>query len=184
MKKMKNLSEKIILSAVLFCFFSMFVGHMGIIHAEEMQMLYTTEEVNLYQKENLASKIMDTIEKGIPVMVLEQDKDFCKVQYKDHTGYVETSKLQVENAEVAEEIEEQKAYNSVLINEIIRMEDEKKKSRIWGSVIVGLVVLIFGSGIFHTVRTNRIPKTDRKMQERIQKVIEEAANEGVDKTAE
>lgn len=177
MKKMKKLSGKIIMFAVLFCFFSMFMGHMSIVHAEETQMLYTTEEVNLYQKENLASKILDTIEKGIPVMVLEQNKDFCKVQYKDNTGYVETSKLQVENAEVAEEVEEQQEYNNALINEIIRMENEKKKSRIWGGVIVGLVVLIFGVGIFHTIKMKQVPEADKKMRERIKKAVEEAADE-------
>jgi len=177
MKKTKNLSKTIILFVSLLCFFHMVVNKAVIVHAEEIQMFYTTEAAGLYEKENLASKILDTIDEETPVMILEQNEDFCKVQYKENVGYVETSKLQMENAEVAEEIDKQHDYNNALMNEVFRMENEKMKSRIWGGVIIGLVVLIFGIGIFHTVRTNHVPKTDKKMRERIKNVIEEAVDE-------
>ena len=125
------------------------------VNAEAIEMYYTTEKVEVHEKKSDSSKVLITIEEGIPTMILEKGDDWCQVQYKDAMGYVKTSLLQRENEELAAELDAQQEYNNTFINEIFRLEAEKAKSRIWGAVIVLLIVAIFGVGIFNTIKMNK-----------------------------
>lgn len=133
------------------------------VNAEAIEMYYTTEKVEVHEKKSDSSKVLITIEEGIPTMILEKGDDWCQVQYKDAVGYVKTSLLQRENEELAAELDAQQEYNNTFINEIFRLEAEKAKSRIWGAVIVLLIVAIFGVGIFNTIKMNK--KEEEKQDE-------------------
>lgn len=136
---------------MVICFLT---GNMKV-NAEEMKMFYTTQQINVYEKQDISSKVLITVEEGIPILLLEEGDTWCQVQYKGETGYVETVFLQRENEELALELDEQHEYNQVFMNEVLRLEEEKAQSRIWGSVIVILILGIFGVGIWNTVKANK-----------------------------
>jgi len=152
MEKLKYVAEKAgILLLMAVCFLT---GKLTV-NAEELEMYYTTQKIEVYEKKADSSKVLTTIEEGIPIMILEKGDDWCQVQYMDATGYVKTSLLQKENEELASELDAQQEYNNTFMNEIFRLEDEKAKSRVWGAVIVLLIIGIFGVGIFNTIKMNK-----------------------------
>ena len=152
MEKLKYVVGK---AGILFIMAVCFLTGNLVVNAEELEMFYTTQKIEVYEKKSDSSEVLTTVEEGIPIMILEKGDDWCQVQYKDATGFVKTSLLQKENEELAVELDAQQEYNNTFMNEVFRLEDEKAKSRVWGAVIVVLIMGIFGVGIFNTIKMNK-----------------------------
>lgn len=58
--------------------------------AEEMEMFYTIQKVEVYEKEDTSSKVLFTVEEDIPILILGKGDEWCKVQYKEVVGYMHT----------------------------------------------------------------------------------------------
>lgn len=128
--------------------------------------LKVSVDATLYESASDSAKAITTLAAGTPIIVREDAKDgWCKVSYKDTYGYVKTENLDVlvSADEISPEFDEMQEHVQLLFDSIVVREQEKKRSRIWGVIIVVLVVVIFGVGIISTIKGK--DKTDNKTAE-------------------
>lgn len=112
-------------------------------------------DATLYESASDSSNAVTTLASGTPVIVREDAKDgWCKVSYKDTYGYVKTESLAalVSADEISPEFADMQKQVQLLFDSIIVREQEEKRSRIWGAIIVVLVVVIFGVGIISSIK--------------------------------
>lgn len=100
-----------------------------------------------------------TYESGAPVFVIGETTDgWYKVSYQDKEGYVHKSALTTQEFDVEgldKEMKEAEAEGKLVVEEVERYRAEARRSRIWGTVIVLLVVGIFATGIISTVKIEK-----------------------------
>lgn len=85
------------------------------------------------------------------------------VPYQDKIGYVRKSALTTQGLDVEgldKEMEAAEAESKLVVEEVERYRAEARRSRIWGTVIVLLVVGIFATGILSTVKAANEKKKD------------------------
>ena len=112
-------------------------------------------DATLYESASDSSNAVTTLASGTPVIVREDAKDgWCKVSYKDTYGYVKTESLAalVSADEISSEFDAMSRQVQLMFDSIIVSEQEKKRSRIWGAIIVVLVAVIFGVGIVSSIK--------------------------------
>ena len=138
------------------------LGAMQEIHAEEkqensIQMLYVNTNTSLYERASESTKVLAELPTGSVVIYLEGNAEWAKIRQGELSGYVKASALQVEspNQELHDEMAYLEEYNTEFINEIERLKAEKRRSRIFGAVIIVLIVAIFGVGVFSTLRKKK-----------------------------
>ena len=57
--------------------------------------------------------------------------------------------------EIDKELEEEYIEGKILVEEIVRQEEEAQKTRIWAGIIIVLIITIFGGGIIsHFKKSN------------------------------
>ena len=120
--------------------------------------LQTAADTVLYEKADNTSKSLATLTAGTPVVVCEDAQNgWCQVSYKESKGYVETKNLKAigDKEGLSAEFEQIKTQVSLMFDGIVVYEQEKKRSRIWGAIVIILVVAIFGVGIFSTIKGNK-----------------------------
>lgn len=122
-----------------------------------IQMLYINADTNLYQRASENAKVLTELTEGSLVIFIEGSDTWSKVCLGEFTGYVKTELLQKEspNEELHEEMENLEVYDAEFVNEVERLMAEKRRSRIFGAIIVVLIVAIFGVGIFSTLRKKK-----------------------------
>lgn len=122
-----------------------------------MQMLYVNQDTVLYERASENAKIVTELPYGCLVIYIEGNDEWSKVRTGEFTGYVKSALLQKEspNEELHEEMENLETYDAEFVNEVERLMAEKRESRIFGAIIVVLIVAIFGIGIFSTVRKKK-----------------------------
>lgn len=125
--------------------------------AVEMQMLYVNTDTKVYESDNEQSEVLLELSASSMAVLLEDDGEWMKVMYQGVTGYVKASALQIENPnpEAAEEYMELAEYDAAFIDELERLTAEKRRSRIYGVMIVVLIAAIFGVGIFTTLKKRK-----------------------------
>ena len=83
---------------------------------------------------------------GDHIYVTEQTADgWYRVRYQDLTGYVRRE--QVAEIELDEEFAVEEAEGKLVVEEVERQRTEVRRSRIWGAVIILLVLGVFATGI-------------------------------------
>ncbi len=122
--------------------------------ASELQMLYVNTDTKIYESDSEQSKVLLELPACSMVALMEDGGEWTKVMYQRLTGYVKTSDLQAENPnpKAAEEYADLAEYDAAFIDELERLAAEKQRSRIYGAVIIVLIVAIFGVGIFTSLR--------------------------------
>lgn len=129
------------------------------------QIMVTNEAVEAKETPDDSAKTVITYENGVPVFVIGETKDgWYKVSYQDKEGYVPKSVLTMQEFDVEgidREFQESEAEGKLVIEEVERYRAEARRSRIWGIVIVLLVVGIFATGI---ISTTRIEKEKKKKE--------------------
>lgn len=130
--------------------------------AVEMQMLYVNTDTKVYESDNEQSEVLLELSASSMAVLLEDDGEWMKVMYQGVTGYVKASALQIENPnpEAAEEYMELAEYDAAFIDELERLTAEKRRSRIYGVMIVVLIAAIFGVGIFTTLKKRKGQEKD------------------------
>ncbi len=128
------------------------------------QIMVANEAVEAKETPANSGKTVITYESGASVFVIGETKDgWYKVSYQDKEGYVKKSALTMQEFDVEgidKEFQESEAEGKLVIEEVERYRAEAKRSRIWGIVIVLLVVGIFATGI---ISTTRIEKEKKKI---------------------
>lgn len=126
---------------------------------EENMVLETIEETALLEKAESTAAEVYRVAGGTTVIVLEAEKDgWCKVSGQGQEGYVKVSALKTVGDKEAldKEFDEVKDTVCLIFDEVIARESEMKQARIWGTIIVVLVVAIFGVGIASALKKNKL----------------------------
>ena len=120
---------------------------------EAYQLLYLNTDTFLYEEAKESSAVLRELKKQEIVVPVEYGIPWVKVSIGELTGYVKSEYVQAESPDpaVSREIAEQEAYNTELIDEMDRLLAEQKRSRIYGIIIICIIVGIFAAGIASTV---------------------------------
>lgn len=122
----------------------------GIYQVQEAAQLKTAPQ-------NDATNVTRMSEGDAVVVAAYDGGDWCEVSAGEQKGYIRIESLgTVGNAE-ALNAEFQNIGNDyeTIFNEVTQLQIQKRNSRIWGTVIVILVVAIFGVGLLSAVRKNK-----------------------------
>ena len=117
----------------------------------------TIKAAEIKEEPDVDSDTLTRLKKGTAVIVYGEPQDsWSKVEYQGTPGYMESSRLEMYSVEATEE---QGQEFQIVEEEMIRTVDEyeliqkeKRNSRIWGTVIVILVMAIFVVGIVSALR--------------------------------
>lgn len=122
-----------------------------------LQLFYINTDTCMYTEANENSEAVRDLTVGNVAVVIEESGSWTRVRVGEQEGYVKTVCLQMEHPDTAvwEEMDDLEEYNTAFINEIGRLAAEKRRSRIFGAIIIVLIVAIFGVGIFSTLRKHR-----------------------------
>ncbi len=105
------------------------------------------------------AKTLMTFQKGDLVFAVGEAEDgWYRVLYQDKEGYVETDGLTAWELDVGglnAEMAVNEAETKFVVETVERYRADARRSKIWGTVIIVLVVGIFGVGIFSAIRSNR-----------------------------
>lgn len=136
------------------------------------QIMQTRETVEVKSEPKDNAEVIATYSAGVPVYVVGETVDgWYQISYQNQKGFVHKSELtemkEVDVAALDEEMEAMEAEGKMVVEEVERYRAEVRRSRIWGTVIVLLVVGIFATGIISTVKAEKKKKdTDtEKLQE-------------------
>lgn len=120
--------------------------------------LQTNCDVELHESPDASSPVTAALQSGTPVVVSEDEKDgWCQVMYREDTGYVQTAALYTVIAQdtLDSEFQDVKESGALSFQEAVVAKKQAASTRIWGAVIIGLVVAIFGVGITSALHKNK-----------------------------
>lgn len=128
------------------------------------QIMLANGKVEAKEMSDDSATVVITYESGAPVLVIGETTDgWYKVSYQDKIGYVHKSELTTQGLDVEgldKEMKTAEAESKLVVEEVERYRAEARRSRIWGTVIVLLVVGIFATGILSTVKAEREKRKD------------------------
>ena len=156
---MKKWIREMVVIAVVVLLGSMPVSAAELEQVQKSMVLETVGEVELLDKPVATAQVVCTLSAGTAVVVLEdEDNDWCKVTYQEQEGYLEVSMLKTLGNQKELNAEFDKISNTIQLffEEIITRENQQKQARIWGTIIVVLIVAIFGVGIASAVKKNKL----------------------------
>lgn len=137
----------------------------GAVEVSELNQIMTGQgKVEAKETTDSNSATVITYESGTPILVTgETENGWYRVSYQGKEGYVLKSRLTAQEFNVEEldkEMESSEAESRLVVEEVERYRAEARRSRIWGTVIVLLVVGIFATGIISTVKAEKEKKKD------------------------
>lgn len=136
---------------------------------ETYELLYVNADTFLYEDADEASAVLRELKKQELVVPVETGGAWAKVTTGGVTGYVKSEYVQAENPDpqAVQEIAEQERWDAEFIDEVERLLKEKKRSRIYGIIVVCLIVGIFAAGIVSTVvrrkQEERVGESEKKL---------------------
>ncbi|MBD5476283.1 MAG: hypothetical protein HDR17_09975 [Lachnospiraceae bacterium] len=150
-----------------------------IVHGEENTALEVTELSQfLTAKDKIEAKAepdekaetVITYDAGSTIYVTGQTQEgWISVSYQGQTGYINMNipeirdnleENEIDVAALDKEMEAEIAEGKMIIEEVERYRAEKKRSRIWGTVIVLLVAGIFAMGIVSGIQAEKAKKQE------------------------
>lgn len=140
------------------------LGCMPVCAAEDLKkdmVMETIEEVKLLEKAEGNATVVATLPAGTTVLITEDSSNgWCRVSVKEQSGYLQTTQLKTIGNKDELDAEFEKISNTVqlIFEEIVTMEKETKQARVWGTVIVVLIIAIFGVGIVSALKKNKEEK--------------------------
>ena len=109
-----------------------------------------------------------TYEAGDTIFVTGETEDgWYTVLYQGKTGYIpgdvkeNLQEVSLDVAALDAEMEAEVAEAKLVVEEVERYRAEAKRSRIWGIVILVLVIAIFAVGIISTIRVKKQKNSDK-----------------------
>lgn len=123
------------------------------------QIMVTARKVEMKAEPDFTSETLMTYEKGASVFVIDAiDDDWVYVRYQDMTGYVDKTALLMQTVDTADmdaEFAREAEQTKFVLEEVERYKAEARRSKIWGTVIVVLVLGIFAMGIISGIRAKK-----------------------------
>lgn len=127
------------------------------------QIMQAKEAVEAKAEPKDNAEVIVTYSAGASVYVVGETADgWYQISYQNQKGFVHKSELaemkEIDAAALDEEMEAAEAEGKMVVEEVERYRAEVRRSRIWGTVIVLLVVGIFATGIISTVKAEKEEK--------------------------
>lgn len=186
---MKKRMVKIVLTLVVTLF--MTVGYPISAHANAegeitiSQIMTAMQNIDAKAEPNSNAETIFSYEAGASVLVTGETEDgWYIVFYQGKTGYIDPNTpidpatsidsnktqtiLEVQEIDIEAldaEMEEMQIESQIIVEEVERYRTEARRSRIWGTVIVILVIGIFAVGIVSTVRAEKKKKEGQGISE-------------------
>lgn len=131
----------------------------GINISEMSQIMTANEDIDMKAApENSAETIM-SYQAGDSVFVTGETADgWYRAIYQDKEGYLPKDSLSAQEIDVAaldEEMEKTRQEAELVVETVERYRAEARRSKIWGSVIVVLVIGIFATGIISGIKSSK-----------------------------
>lgn len=138
----------------------------GLEHAQTCRFMKALQQVDAKAEPDDNAETVFGYEEGDYVYVTgETETGWLIVDYRGQTGYIDASSAVLEAEEIDiealdEEMAAQEMRNKLIAEEMERYYAESRRSKIWGAVIVLLVVGIFSVGIISTVGSEKRENED------------------------
>lgn len=129
------------------------------VHAKEMNIYRLEENSEVKEDRSSSSATVVSLDEGTPVLILEQDQDWMKVQYQEYTGYLQTKVLSEESvrADADEEFAEVEETFQGIYQQTEDVRRKHMQGMIWGITVLVLAVV----GIVFAVIC-KVKKNDRE----------------------
>lgn len=137
---------------------------------ELSQFMTAKVEVEAKAEPDEKAETVITFDAGSTIYVTGQTSDgWLIVSYQGQTGYINVNipeirdnleEDKIDMSALDKEMEEEIAEGKMIIEETERYRAEKKRSRIWGTVIVLLVAGIFAVGIVSGIQAEKAKKNE------------------------
>ena len=123
------------------------------------QLMMAEQDVDMKAEPDAESQTLMIYKKGDLVFSTGETGDgWYLVIYQDKTGYVEKEALSAQELDVDAldaEVALQEQEGKLVMETVEKYRAEAKRSKIWGGVIITLVVAIFAVGIFSAVKAKK-----------------------------
>lgn len=166
---------KRMMKAILLCVVTvvMAAGYVSSVHAEDVlgevqfeRFMTALEQVDAKAEPDDNAETLFSYDAGATVYVSgETENGWYIVSYQGKTGYINKKSAQQALSEetidveaLDEELVALQVRDKIIVEEVERYRAETRRSRIWGTVIVLLVIGIFAVGIISTVRAEKNKK--------------------------
>lgn len=131
--------------------------------AEDGRFMTAVETVEAKAEPKRDAETIFSFVKGDIIFIIgETEEGWYVVSYQGETGYIEKtasrSKLEEKELDVEAlnaELEAQEAESKLVVEETERYRAESRRSKVWGAVIVLLILGILATGIISTVRMEK-----------------------------
>lgn len=127
--------------------------------SELNQIMTANDKLEIKEIPDDNAAIVFTYESGAAVFVTGETTDgWYKVSYQDKVGYVRKSELEAAELDVEgidKEMADAAAEGKQIVEEVERYRIEAQRTKIWGTVIILLVVGIFATGIISTIKNEK-----------------------------
>ena len=138
--------------------------------AQSGQLMTAQERIDAKEKPDNKAQTIFSFEAGSPVYVTGPTDGWYSVQYEDKTGYINADAVKGILVPAAMDVDELNAElkaveeeSKMIIEETERYRAESRRSKIWGGIIILLVVGIFATGIVSTVRAEKKKKGEESL---------------------
>lgn len=116
-------------------------------------------EVNAKEAPDENAAVVVSYHDGDNIYVTGETADgWYRVQYQALTGYVrmeQTKEIELDVEALNEEFAVEEEEGKLVVEEVERQRAEVRRSKIWGAVIILLVLGVFAMGIVTTVKSGR-----------------------------
>lgn len=127
-------------------------------------LMTATEKIDAKESPNKEAETILSFEIGDILYVTgETENGWYQISYQGQTAYVMKNVLKEQEMDVEAmdaELLAQEDEGRMIIEEVERYRAEVKRSRIWGTVIVLLIIGIFATGIISTVKGEKEKKDE------------------------
>lgn len=129
--------------------------------AKEQILMEIQQDTKVYEDEDTDSKIVGLLRRGTPVICTEGEQEgwYC-VSYQEIQGFVQLEILDEygDSEELSKEFQDLEEDDDARLQNLYEEEKQNHSDRVWGSIIVILLVLILVMGIY-TVHKNKAAGT-------------------------
>lgn len=129
------------------------------------QFMTATQSLEVKETPDNSAGTIFTYEAGDTIYVTGEQNGWYVVLYQGKTGYLNKSasakglqKTEIDVGALDAEMEQEQLESKMIVEETERQRAEARRSKIWGAVIILLVVGIFATGIVSTIQAERKKK--------------------------
>ena len=168
MKMYKGINRFVIVLMMVVCLWIPSISAYAEEAVTELSTLMAAQKaVDAYAEPSEQSEVVFSYEKDSHVLVTgETASGWYRVAYQEQVGFVKKADLKETELNIAaldEEFAANEIDGKIFVEEVERIRAQITRSRIWGTIIVVLIVGIFGTGIYSTIKSEKKKKQEEAL---------------------